>query len=510
MDTETLIKENSELKRRVRLLEEQVRLLQSLHFGTKSEKLTPEDKRQSALFNEAEDSAFDQHIDAPTEAREVAAHTRRARTGAGRKPISEDLPRETYDYDIDEEEKTCACGTEKTCIGEDVSERASIIPAKVVVRRERRKKYVCRSCEGTTDDEAGVVTAEGPRHLIAGSIADESLLAWSINEKFEYALPFYRQAKRLQSIGIPIPRATLSLLAIRSADACEPLYELLKATVRSGTVINADETRVQVLKEPGRRAQQKSWMWVFLGGPPEKKSVVLQYETGRSHEVPYEFLQGFGGWLQSDDYEAYHTAVKRLRAEGNDALEHVLCWAHARRKFHDYWKLSHDSEAEQILEWIGELFALEKLRDDYSPKGFLKQRADRAGPVLESLQKQLTDLSPHVPPDLAFGKAIAYALDNWPQLVKYLEESELTTSNNAAENAIRPFVLGRKNWLFAGTPQGARSSAILYSLVESAKLHNLSVYDYFSHILRKIPYCESQGDYEALLPFNLTPATIKP
>jgi transposase len=231
VNTDALVKENTRLKARVRVLEEQVHLLQSLHFGAQSEKLTVVDKRQAALFNEAEDSAFAQEIEAPVETREVKSYTRTVRKGAGRKPIADHLPREVHEYDLPEQEKLCACGTEKTCIGEDVSERARIVPAKVVVVREKRKKYVCRACEGTTDDEPGVATAEGPKHLIAGSIADESLLAWSINEKFEYALPFYRQSKRLQSIGIPIPRATLSTLAIRCAEACAPLYELLKAAI---------------------------------------------------------------------------------------------------------------------------------------------------------------------------------------------------------------------------------------------------------------------------------------
>jgi len=510
VDTAALIKENAELKAENRQLREQVHLLQTLHFGTKSEKITDEDQRQARLFNEAEDAAFDQNIEAPVETREVRAHSRRTHNGAGRKPLSEDLPREVIEYDVEPEEKVCACGTEKVCIGADVSERACIVPAKVVVRVEKRKKYVCRVCEGTTDDEPGVTTAEGPKHLIAGSIADESLLAWSIDEKFEYALPFYRQSKRLTSMGIPLPRATLSKLAIRSADACEPVYELLKANILCGEAINADETRTQVLNEPGRKATDQSWMWVFRGGPVEKESVVFQYETGRSHDVAYEFLRGYSGWLQSDDFEAYHTAVKKLRAEGTGTIEHVLCWAHARRKFHDYWELSKSKDAQAILDAIRQLFQLEKLRDNHSKKGFLKHRKNRAGPILESLKKTLSSLSGQVPPDLAFGKAISYTLDNWELLVKYLEHPELTPSNNAAENSLRPFVVGRKNWLFSATPQGARASAVLYSLVESAKLHRLPVYDYFYFILRKLPYCRTEADYAALLPFNLTADAIKP
>jgi transposase len=511
MDTVGLITENTSLKDRVRNLEqenlrlaEQVRLLRALHFGTSSEKLTKEDTRQASLFNEAEDGAFDQEIEVPKKTRDIASHTRTVRTGAGRKPIDANLPREIKEYDISDEQRTCTCGCEKTCIGEDVSERACIVPAKVIVRREIRKKYVCRGCEGTENDEPGVITAEGRRHLIPGSIADESLLAWCINEKYEYACPFYRQTKRLSAIGIPIPRATLSTLVIKAATACRPLYEMLKETIRGGPVINADETTVQVLKEPGRKAQSKSYMWVFHGGEPEKTSTVFQYETGRSHEVPYEFLTDYTGVVQTDDLESYHAAVRKMRAQGNESIRHVLCWAHARRKFYDYWELSQSEDAKRILDLISDLFDLEKLRHNYSLKGFVKQRTSRATLIFDQLWKLLTELSSQVPPGMAFGKAIHYTLDNWEQLQAYLENPHLTPSNNAAENAIRPFVIGRKNWLFSATPRGAESSAILYSLVESAKLHKLSVYDYFYHVLRRLPYCSQPQDYEALLPFNLS------
>lgn len=491
-------------------LKEQVHLLQALHFGIKSEKLTKEDKKQASLFNEAEDSAFAQEEEIETETREVKAHKKRVRKNAGRKAISENLPREIIEYDIEQEDKTCACGTEKVCIGEDVSERACIVPAKVVVRREIKKKYVCRNCEGTADDSAGVQTAVGTKHLIAGSIADESLLAWSINEKFEYALPFYRQSKRLSAIGIPIPRATLSNLAIKCADSCKPLYELLKDNIKRGHVINADETRVQVLKEPGRKAQDKSWMWVFLGGQPDKRSVIFQYETGRSHQIPYEFLTEYKGWLQTDDYGAYHTALKQLRRDGNNFIRHILCWAHVRRRFYNYWEMSKSADAERILELIKDLFQLENLRKDLSKEDFQKQRLNRAGPILDSLFKLLTEHAASTPPSLGFGKAIAYTLDNWEQLKLYLESPLLTPSNNIAENAIRPYVIGRKNWLFSDTSRGAESSAILYSLVESAKLQKLPVYDYFYYIFRKLPYCKAVADYEQLLPLNLTAEIIKP
>jgi transposase len=522
-DSETLQKENALLKQQIEQknaeighLQEQVRLLRLLHFGAKSEKLTSEDRKQGSLFNEAEDAAFEQtdeeQQEAVVETREVGPYTRKVKKKRpGRKPISPDLPREITEYDIPEEDKICACGSEKTCIGYDMSERAKIIPAKVIVVQERRKKYACKSCEGTEADEKGVQTAEGTKHIVPRSIADESLLAWSIHEKYEYALPLYRQSKRLQQIGIPIPRATLGNLIMKSAEACKPIYECLQDTIQSGPVINADETQVQVLKEPGREARNTSWMWVFVGGGAGKESVVFHYDPSRSHRVPYEFLAKYSGWLQTDDYEAYSTALKKIRTEREEkeGIQHVVCWAHVRRKFYHYWEISKSEDVKHILQLIRDLFQLEELRSDFSVKGFAKHRKNRAEPILEQLYTFLIRLASEVPPNLAFGKAIAYTLDNWEQLILYLENPLVTPSNNSAENAIRPFVIGRKNWMFSGTPRGAESSAILYSLVESAKLHKLSVYEYFHYILKKIPYVSRKTDFESFLPYNLTPDTIK-
>jgi transposase len=272
MRTAELLLEIQELKKELKAKDEQiaelknmVSLLQILHFGPKSERLTYEDERQGKLFNEAEEEVFkqvaDDHIKSGIPTREVGAYIRRAiNRDQGRKPISKDLPREVVTYDISEDEKICACGTPLCCIGEETTERVQIIPAKVTVLQEKRLKYACKKCEGTFADTPGVITAEGKKNLIPRSIATSSLLAWSLSEKFEYALPFYRQEKRLAHIGVPIPRATLAGLSIRAGMKCKPLYELLKKHIQTGILINADETSVQVLKEAGRKPQDKSWM----------------------------------------------------------------------------------------------------------------------------------------------------------------------------------------------------------------------------------------------------------
>ena len=495
-------------------LEEQIKLLQYLHFDSKSEKLNKEDERTGALFNEAEDSAFKQddpiQIEQVKKVIEIGPQTRVTKKKTGRKPFDESLPREEKVYDLSDEEKVCDCNHTMQCIGEDVTERVNIFPVKAYVIKEIKKKYVCNNCEGLErEDEKGVITAQGPKHLIPGSMADESFLAWSISEKFEFALPFYRQAIRLKQIGVPIPRATLSNLTVAAGSKCEPIYELLGKHIRSGPLINGDETKVQVLKEPGRKNKSLSWMWVFLGGPPGEACVRFQYEQNRSHQIPYEFLKDYTGLFQSDDYEGYHTAVKKVNNERKNSVCHVLCWAHARRYFYRYYESSKDLEAKEILDLIKDIFDLEKLRTQFSRKGFLKQRKNRAELIFDKLKKKLENLIRETPGGLAFGKAIVYTLDNWNQLVSYVDHFELTPSNNIAERAIRPFVIGRKNWLFAGSPTGTKSFAILYSLVESTKLNGYKPFDYLYYIFRQLPYCQNEHDYFALLPFNVNAEKLR-
>jgi len=496
-------------------LKEKVAILEILHFGPKSEKWTQADDRQALLFNEAEDEAFrqkDEELEkSGVETKEVAGYTRRAHRNQGRKPISPDLPREDIIFDLEDDEKVCGCGAELACIGEDVSERVKIKPAEVKVIREHRRKYACSSCEGTEDERGGVVTAEGTKHLLPGSLADESLLAWSITEKFEFSLPFYRQTKRLEYMGIPIPRSTLCHHAIKTAEACRPLYELLGEHVRLGPVVNADETRLQVLKEPGRKAQDESWMWVFAGGPPGKEAVLFRYDESRAHAVPYDFLKEYRGWLQTDDYAAYGTALRKIAESSGDrrAPKHLLCWAHTRRMFVKAWDAAQSPAAKEAIGVIREIFALEDLRKEYSLKGFSKQRASRAGEIFGRFKPWLDKLALETPPGERLGKAVAYTLDNWDKLIRYVEDPVLEPSNNRAENAIRPFVVGRKNWLFAGTPAGAEASAVHYSLIESAKLSKLNPYEYLMYVFARLPNTGTKDDRLELMPWNLTADKIR-
>lgn len=495
-------------------LEEQLRLWKLLHFGSKSEKLTKDDYTYGALFNEAEDGAFSQTLDTVFEVKADSQKTRKAKSKRGLSVTSqlpEGIPEEEKVYKLKPEEKVCGCGKTMNSIGYETSKRLRIKPAEVVVVVEKREKAAC-SCDGIDLEgkpENAIVRAAGKEHLIPGGIADESLIAWSISEKYEYALPFYRQEKRFKQIGVSISRTNLCNWAIKAADACEPLMERLKQHVKSGNVINADETTLQVLNEKGKKAQSKSYMWLFVGGPPDKQAVYFQYNSGRSAAVPEKFLKGYSGYLQTDGYQAYDTALKSLN-EGRPAQErihHALCWAHARRRFDKCWKTTKDPHARKALDWCKDLFALEKLRNR---KDFQETRQTKGLDILREFYDWAMPLYTETLPKSLLGEALSYAIENRPGLEAYLDHSELTPSNNIAENAVRPFVIGRKNFLFSATPAGADASAGMYSLIETAKLQGLNPFHYLLYTFERILQARNNHDYEKLMPWNLTPEMIQP
>ena len=432
---------NQTSRARINYLEERIRLLQNELFGRKTEKRQPPetDQVQLGLFDEP-DLPEPEKADTIT----VPAHTRKKR---GRKPLPADLPRIDVIHDIEESKKVCACGCQLSRIGQEVSEKLDIIPAKMRVIRHIRYKYACKNCEGVEDEGPTVKIAPLPVQFIPKGIATPGLVSQILVSKFEDALPFYRQEKIFARLGVDIPRSSMCGWAMKAAEYCDFIMELLHRKILFGPLINIDETPVQVLKEPGRSNTKKSYMWVFRGGSPDKPVLIYQYHPTRSGKVPNEFLKDYQGYIQTDAYAGYDALGRR------PGIYHVGCWAHARRKFMEVVKAG-------------------------SGKGLL-------------------------------GKAVSYTLKNWPLLVRYLEKGYITPDNNAAENAIRPFVVGRKNWLFSGHPNGASASSCLYSLIETAKACGLKPYDYLRYLFDSIPFAKTESDYEKLLPQNLTPEEIE-
>jgi transposase len=483
------------------ILREQIQLLRAQLYGRKSEKIIPEDGPQPLpLFDmpEPEDDDDEEEIHVP-------AHNRKKR---GRKPLPKDLPRIERIHDIDDADKVCPCGCELTRIGEEVSEQLDIIPAQAQVIRHVRPKYACPDCEGEQDDGPTVKIAPVPPQIIPKSIASPGLLAHILTAKFVDHTPFYRQEKQLVRYGGQVSRTSMCNWAMKAAEACQPLLNLLQDEVLDGLFINIDETTLQVLHEPGRSPTSKSYMWIFRRGDPDKPVLIYQYHPTRASDVVKAFLGDFHGYVQTDGYSGYNFL---------DSLEdicHIGCWAHARRKFMDVLKAQgknrKSGSADKALKYIKKLYRLERIarEKDYSPDEIYRMRQDEAKPILDDFEKWLSKKKLHTPPKGLLGKAITYTMNQWHRLIGYIENGHLTIDNNMAENSIRPFVIGRKNFLFSGTPKGAEASALLYSLVETAKANKLEPYAYLRYIFDKVPTASSLEDFEALLPWNVTPAQM--
>jgi len=501
----SLVASHKDLEDKYRLqidyLQEQIRLLKNELFGRKTEKRSPADHHQLCLFNETEQA----ETAGMAEKIVIAQHSRKK---AGRKPLPKDLPRVEVIHDLAEDEKICDCGSHLSRIGEEVCEKLDIIPAKVQVIRHIRYKYACKSCEGVDSEGPTVKIAAAPPQLIAKSIATPGLLAHLLVSKFEDALPFYRQEKILARMGIELGRATMCNWTVKIAERIEPLMALLHKEIRCGPLINIDETQLQVLNEAGRANTSKSYMWLYRGGDPQKPVLIYQYQPTRSGQVPLKFLDGYRGYVQSDAYSGYDTLGRQ------PGIELVGCWAHVRRKFMEVINaksnLKKQGHAEQALDYIGQLYALEKHADEnkFSPDQRFNLRQHNAKAILTEFKDWLTQTSLITPPKGLLGKAVNYALRNWDRLVRYIDDGRLRPDNNLAENAIRPFVLGRKNWLFSGHPNGAQASAAIFSLIETAKANRLKPYEYLRFLFDKLPYAESEEDYKKLLPQYLDPVLL--
>jgi len=493
-------------------LKEQLRLAAHRRFGASSEKADP---GQLGLFNEAEaepasESPADDEITVPE-------HRRRK---GGRKPLSDDLPRVRIEHDIADAEKLCPCGSghARRKIGEMVTEQADIVPARVQVLQHVRFKYgPCNVCDGVFPEAATDVGASEPRPVIAApmpaqplskSIASPNTCAFVTTAKYADGLPLYRLERILKRYGLEVSRGTLAQWMIRLGDLIVPLINLMEEEQLAYDVLQMDETTVQVLKEDGRAAQTKSRMWVRRGGPPDKPIILFNYEATRSGKIAWRLTQDFKGYLQSDGYGGYDAIGRR------EDVVHVGCLAHARRKFDEALKAQKKTGrgglAAQGLALIQKLYRVEKIarQAGMSAKARQQLRDDKARPVWNEMRQWLDRVRRHAPPSTKTGEALTYLDNQWACLMRYLEDGRLEVDNNFCENAIRPFVLGRKAWLFSDTPAGAEASARLYSLIETAKASDHEPYAYLAHVFTKLPQATTLQEIEALLPWYVPkPAT---
>lgn len=488
------------LKAEIRQLREQLHLLVAKRFGPSSEKGAA---AQLGLFDEAEAAVEAvEAADAEPETTPVPAHSRNK---PGRKPLPDYIERVDVLHDLPETEKVCPHdGTALERIGEEVAEQLDVIPAQVRVLRHVQPKYGCPCCR------SGVKTAKRPPQPIPGSIASPGLLAHVCTGKFVDALPLYRQEAILQRAGVDLPRATLAGWMGKLGELVQPLVNLLRDTLLGYDLLQMDETTVSVLKESGRPATSTSYMWVQRGGPPDKPVVLFDYDPSRSQAVPERLLEGFAGHLQCDGYGGYNAVGQRPE------MELVGCWAHVRRKFDEAAKAQGKKgkgkptgHAGKGLALIQKLYRVEKQAAEATAAERYRLRQAQAVPLLDELRAWLDTALPQVPPKSAVGKALHYLDGEWGKLVRYVEDGRLEIDNNAAERAIRPFVIGRNNWLFSDTPRGAHASARLYSLIQTARANGHEPYGYLRRVFTELPAAGSVEEIEALLPFNLAPESLK-
>ena len=468
---------------RIQQLEELIRQFKHREFGATSEQ-TP--AGQAQLFDEDE-----QDLEPASEAGstvEVKAHTRKS---SGRTRLSDDLPRVEIIHDLSDAEKICPeHGCDLTPMGEETSEQLEFIPATVQVLRHICKKYTCPACEGR------VVTAKKPPQPIPKSVATPSLLAWVAVSKYADALPLYRQTQIFKRVGFEVDRTTLARWMVACGELIQPLINLLWDRLRQETVVHMDETTVQVLAEPGKTPQSKSYMWVSVAGPPGAGIVLFHYAPSRRGQVAKNLLEGYEGALMVDGYEGYEAAC-------SEAVVRLGCWAHARRRFIEAQRLQPKGKTgkpDQALSWINKLYGIERSLKDDSASDITTARQARSLPVLEKLRRWLDKTLPIVVPGSALGKAASYLDQQWPRLIRYVDDGHRPIDNNRAENAIRPFVIGRKNWLFSQSVNGVTASANLYSLIETAKANDLDPYAYLARIFAELPKATTVDQIETLLP----------
>jgi transposase len=489
-----LAAEKRELEKHVDILGEKVAWLTAKLFGRSSERLSAEERDQLRLFNESELGVLQDESEGELT---VPAHTRRK---AKRRPLPESLPRDEVIIDIAEEEKLCGCGATLVRIGEEASEQLDVIPARFRVIRTIRPKYACKACEGSGDEEKPAVRiAPMPPAVIDKGIATAGLLAFIITAKFCDHLPLYRQEKQFARIGVDLSRKTMADWMIKVTVACAPVMRAMEGRLRAGPVLQIDETTVQVLGEEGRADTTKSFMWVARGGAVDAPVIVYRYSPTRAAVTAEQILIGYQGYVQTDGYSGYDGVCRR------DGLVHVGSWAHVRRGFTDAKKKSskNSASANEILALIARLYAAEYERVRFEDEQeFALWRREQVEPVLEKIRRWLERKREQVPPSLALGQAVEYARSQWPKLIRYLDHPALTPDTNAVERAIRPFVVGRRNWLFSGSPRGADSSATLFSLIATAEANGLEPYRYMRRLLTELPTALSEEDYLKLLPLR--------
>ena len=421
------------------------------------------------------------------------------------------MPREEVIHDLSPDQKACGkCGSFLSQIGAEEREQLETISVRFIVKKHRRLKYACRCCGET------IALAKGPFEAIEKGIAGPNLLAQVLVDKYGDHLPLYRQEQRFKRHGLKISRSTLWNWVRLSACSLVPLVEAMKQDLLVVGHIFSDDTTMPTLREPtpenrGKQAK-KNYMWVYTGPSKENKKfpiVIYDFAEGRGSEYPVAFLKDFTGYLQADAYSSYNPLFESQEGLLAQCIE-VACWAHVRRKFFEALKANPKSIAKEMLEMIGKLYKLEQeFRDQaLTAEKIALKRQKLSKPQLEEVHAWLVEYAPQVAPKSNLGRAISYALSHWKALIVYIQDGRLEIDNNRSERCVKGVVLGRKNYLFMGSPRGGEAAATIYSLIETCKQNDVDPLAYLADVLARIP-THPNKQIHGLLPYHWKPPLLR-
>jgi len=472
-------KEINDLKNQLAYLQGQILNKNRKIFGQSSEQM---DSNQISLFDEAEKNS-NSKIEEPTVEEIIYQRSKLTKT-TGKKDNLANLERVVVEHKLSPEEAICSeCNRGLVVIGKKTKEVLKYVPAKLYIEEHITYSYACKSCEAASG-EANIQTTNGYEGILYKSMASNELVAHVVNMKYQHAMPLYRLETYFKMLGANLSRQTLSNWVIGAADAVTPIIEIMKEELLKSPYVQADETTLRVIEDNGKESKSKKYMWLYKTGGNVRPIIIYDYQKTRSSSCPRDFLSGFSGYLQTDGYAGYNNV---------ENIKRLYCLAHIRRKFHEII-INLDEEAlKKSRAIIGfnlceKIYKVEKeIKEQYeNEENFYEKRyeirLERTAPLLLEFEEYVEREIKDALPKSALGKALEYTRKLLPDMKTLLEDGMLAVDNNASERAIKPFVIGRKNWLFSNSSKGAKSSAIIYSIIETAKANNLVVEKYLAYL----------------------------
>lgn len=490
-EIESKDKEINDLKNELAFLKNQILNKNKKIFGKSSEQISSE---QLSLFDEAE-KYFDPKVNEPT-IEEITYTRKKSSSYVGKKDNLANLERIVIEHKLEAEKAICdKCNDKLVIVGTKSKEILKYKPAELYIEEHVTYSYACKSCE-KTEENANILTTKAPNTFLYKSMASHELLSHVISLKYQFALPLYRQETYFDMLGVNLSRQTISNWIIGAANEFKPVYALMKKELLKKHYIQADETTVVVIDSKGQDSKAKKYMWLYKTGEPKNPIILYDYQKTRSSSCPKDFLKGFSGILQTDGYSGYNHVedVKRL-----------YCLAHIRRRYFDIVSKLKDEALKDSRAVIGfnfceQLYAIEKeLREKYSSKeDYYKKRyeirLEKSAPIIEEFIKYVDVEIKNALPRSPLGEALEYSKKLLPSFRIFLTDGSLEIDNSGSERAIKPFVIGRKNWMMCNTSKGANASATIYSIVETAKANGLSVEKYLIYLMDVLSNLEDKSD----------------